>query len=88
MSNTWKNPGRVAYDTGRIKMFWEKKIAHHEKQEQSEDLRVRGSALNRLRVEWAQRLEVRRMLQSPLDVPTQSSLLPMEPVHTHDKTAA
>jgi hypothetical protein len=47
MSNTWKNPGRVAYDTGRIKMFWEKKIAHHEKQEQSEDLRVRSSALNR-----------------------------------------
>ncbi|KAL2775387.1 protein FAM240C isoform 1, partial [Daubentonia madagascariensis] len=41
-SCTLKNPGRVAYDAGGMKMFWEKKIKDHEEQLQSEDGRVRG----------------------------------------------
>ncbi|XP_069889848.1 protein FAM240C [Dipodomys merriami] len=81
MNGSLKYPGRVACDTGGIKMFWEKKIEHHEKQAQREDLRVRGSALSRLRVEWAERLAGRnKMLQRPQEGPTS--------FHIRDKTMA
>ncbi|XP_057407751.1 protein FAM240C [Balaenoptera acutorostrata] len=58
-SYTLKNPGRVSYDAGMIKMFWEKKIELHTKQLQNEDMRMRRSALDRLRSEWARKLETR-----------------------------
>ncbi|XP_040828380.1 protein FAM240C [Ochotona curzoniae] len=59
------------HDAGRIKRFWEEQIERHEQQLQREDLRVRGSALSKLRLEWTQRLESRnRMLQCPQETPT------------------
>lgn len=44
-----KHPGRVACDAEGLKAFWEKKVQLHAQQLQSEDERVRRSALDR----WA-----------------------------------
>ena len=46
-SYTLKQPGRIAYDAGVIKKFWEEKIELHTKRLQSEDMRTRRSALDR-----------------------------------------
>uniref|UniRef100_A0A0D9R094 Family with sequence similarity 240 member C n=1 Tax=Chlorocebus sabaeus TaxID=60711 RepID=A0A0D9R094_CHLSB len=87
-SLTLKNPGRVAYDSGGIKMFWEKKIEHHARHLQNEDMRVRRSALNKLRVGWAEQLEGRnKMLQGPGRCPDGVPEV-AEPLHTKDKMAA
>ncbi|XP_058389431.1 protein FAM240C [Diceros bicornis minor] len=86
---TWKPPRRVGYDAGVLKMFWEKKIELHTKQQQSEDLRIRRSALDRLRGEWALKLEKRNeMLRSSREAPPPPSLLGTESVHAPHKTAA
>ncbi|XP_030863041.1 protein FAM240C isoform X1 [Gorilla gorilla gorilla] len=87
-SLTLKNPGRVAYDSGGIKMFWEKKIEHHARHLQNEDMRVRRSALNKLRVGWAEQLEGRnKMLQGPGRCPDRVPEA-TESLHTKDKKAA
>ncbi|XP_062058738.1 protein FAM240C isoform X2 [Lepus europaeus] len=84
--STLKYPRRLVYDAGRIKMFWERKIEQHEKQLQIEDMRVRSSALNKLRLEWTQMLERRnRMLQ---EEPKWPSLLSVMPSHNQNKAAA
>ncbi|XP_055250097.1 protein FAM240C [Moschus berezovskii] len=68
--HTAKHHGRVAYDAGVLKMFWEKKIELHTKQLQKEVMRIRRSALDRLRDEWARQLERRnQMLQSSREAP-------------------
>ncbi|XP_037588137.1 protein FAM240C [Cebus imitator] len=86
-SLTLKNPGRVAYDAGGIKMFWEKKIEHHARHLQNEDMRVRRSALNKLRAGWAEQLEGRnKMLQGPRRHPGKAPAA--AEFHTKDKTAA
>ncbi|XP_076999323.1 protein FAM240C [Tamandua tetradactyla] len=65
-SHSMENPRRIAYDTRRAKMFWEKKIEHQAERLQCEELRIRRSALDRLRVVWARMLEGRnRLLQKP-----------------------
>ncbi|XP_059024943.1 protein FAM240C isoform X1 [Mustela nigripes] len=65
-SHALKHPGRVAFDAGVIKMFWEEKIKLHTRQLQSEAMRTRRSALDRLRGEWARMLEGRnKALQGP-----------------------
>ncbi|XP_040492893.1 protein FAM240C [Ursus maritimus] len=88
-SHTLKHPGRVAVDAGVIKTFWERKIQLHTEQLQSEAMRMRRSALDRLRGEWAQMLEGRtKALQGPPEVATRPSLLGTEPFHTQDTTAA
>lgn len=46
-SHALKHPGRVAFDAGVIKMFWEEKIKLHTRQLQSEAMRTRRSALDR-----------------------------------------
>ncbi|PNI12384.1 T0192812 isoform 4 [Pan troglodytes] len=87
-SLTLKNPGRVAYDSDGIKMFWEKKIEHHTRHLQNEDMRVRRSALNKLRVGWAEQLEGRnKMLQGPGRCPDRVPEA-TESLHTKDKKAA
>ncbi|XP_060157525.1 protein FAM240C [Globicephala melas] len=69
-SYTLKNPPRVSYDAGVIKMFWENKIELHTKQLQNEDMRIRRSALDRLRSEWARKLERRnQMMLSSQEAP-------------------
>uniref|UniRef100_A0AC11AIX0 Family with sequence similarity 240 member C n=1 Tax=Ovis aries TaxID=9940 RepID=A0AC11AIX0_SHEEP len=61
-----KHHGRVTYDADVLKTFWEKRIELHMEQLQKEDMRIRRSALDRLRDEWARQLERRnQMLQSP-----------------------
>ncbi|XP_040087906.1 protein FAM240C [Oryx dammah] len=71
-SYTMKYHGRVTYDADVLKMFWEKKIELHSEQLQKEDMRVRRSALDRLRNEWARQLERRnQMLQSSREAPLQ-----------------
>ncbi|XP_035920089.1 protein FAM240C [Lynx canadensis] len=88
-SYTLKQPGRIAYDAGVIKKFWEEKIELHTKQLQSEDMRTRRSALDRLRGEWARMLEGRnKMLQGPPEAPTRPCLLGPQPSHAQDTTAA
>ncbi|XP_078231774.1 protein FAM240C [Callithrix jacchus] len=75
-SLTLKNPGRVAYDAGGIKVFWEKKIEHQARHLQNEDVRVQRSALNKLHAGWAEQLEGRN--------PGKTSAA--TEVHTKDKT--
>ncbi|XP_042804656.1 protein FAM240C [Panthera leo] len=88
-SYTLKQPGRIAYDAGVIKKFWEEKIELHTKRLQSEDMRTRRSALDRLRGEWARMLEGRnKMLQGPPEAPTRPCLLGPQPSHARDTTAA
>ncbi|XP_032493595.1 uncharacterized protein LOC116756773 [Phocoena sinus] len=74
-SYTLKNPARVSYDAGVIKMFWEKKIELHTTQLQNEDMRIRRSALDRLRSEWARKLERRnQMMLSSQEAPPRPTL--------------
>ncbi|XP_045874164.1 protein FAM240C [Meles meles] len=88
-SHALKRPGRVAFDAGVIKTFWEEKIEMHTRQLQSEAMRTRRSALDRLRGEWARMLEGRnKALQGPPEVATQPSLLCTEPFPTQDTAAA
>ncbi|KAF6361001.1 hypothetical protein mRhiFer1_000156 [Rhinolophus ferrumequinum] len=83
-SHTWKLPERVAYDADVLKLFWEKKIELHAERLQSEDMRTHRSALDRLRGEWAQKLEDRhRMLQAP----PRPSMQGAKSFHTPDKMA-
>ncbi|CAK6448429.1 unnamed protein product [Pipistrellus nathusii] len=66
--------GRVASDAEELKVFWEEKIRRHARQRQREEERVRGSALDRLRGEWAQKLGLRhRALQAPQEAAPRSS---------------
>ncbi|VCX15751.1 unnamed protein product, partial [Gulo gulo] len=46
-SHALKRPGRVAFDAGVIKKFWEEKIELHTRQLQSEAIRTHRSALDR-----------------------------------------
>ncbi|XP_036134127.1 protein FAM240C [Molossus molossus] len=65
-SHAGQHLGRVASNSEELKVFWEKRIQRHTQQLQSEDERMRRSALDRLRGEWAQKLEMRhRTLQTP-----------------------
>ncbi|CAM9370419.1 unnamed protein product [Rangifer tarandus platyrhynchus] len=69
-SYTMRYHGRVTYDADVLKMFWEKKIKLHMELLQKEDMRIRGSALDRLRGEWARQLERRnQMLQTSQEAP-------------------
>ncbi|XP_060975758.1 protein FAM240C [Dama dama] len=69
-SYTMRYHGRVTYDADVLKMFWEKKIELHTELLQKEDMRIRRSALDRLRDEWARQLERRnQMLQSSREAP-------------------
>ncbi|XP_036605562.1 protein FAM240C [Trichosurus vulpecula] len=84
-----KHPKMTVHDAGGLKNFWEKKIEHHAKQVQNENSRISRSALDKLRCEWAQRLERRlKMLQQPEEGPKKSSLLPIESFPLVDKTVA
>ncbi|XP_044513485.1 protein FAM240C [Monodelphis domestica] len=88
-SYRWKNPEITVHDAGGLKNFWEKKIEHHAKKVQNEDSRISKSALDKLRCEWAQRLERRiKMLQQPEEVSKKSSLIPIESFPLIDKTVA
>ncbi|XP_072452970.1 protein FAM240C [Notamacropus eugenii] len=79
----------TVYDADGLKNFWEKKIEHHAKRVQSENSRISRSALEKLRCEWAQRLERRlKMLQQSQELPKKSSLLPIKSFHLVDKTVA
>ncbi|XP_069425534.1 protein FAM240C [Ovis canadensis] len=65
-----KHHARVTYDAHVLKTFWEKRIELHMEQLQKEDMRIRRSALERLRNEWARQLERRnQMLQSSREAP-------------------
>ncbi|XP_052494235.1 protein FAM240C [Budorcas taxicolor] len=69
-SYSTKRHRRVTYDTDVLKTFWEKKIELHMEQLQKEDMRIRRSALDRLRDDWARQLERRnQMLQSSQEAP-------------------
>ncbi|XP_077614692.1 protein FAM240C [Crocuta crocuta] len=88
-SLTRKQPRRVAYDAGVIKKFWEEKIKLHTKQLQSEDMRTRRSALDRLRSEWARMLEGRnKVLQSLPEAAMRPCLRGPESFHAGDTAAA
>ncbi|XP_060616809.2 protein FAM240B-like [Anolis sagrei] len=80
----------VVHDAHGLKNFWEEIIETHSKSKQIEDSRLTRSALNKLRREWAQRLEGRiKMLQKTSEKPkVQGSLLPIETFQPMHKTAA
>uniref|UniRef100_A0A2K5CI75 Family with sequence similarity 240 member C n=1 Tax=Aotus nancymaae TaxID=37293 RepID=A0A2K5CI75_AOTNA len=79
------NPGRVAYDAGGIKMFWEKKIEHHARHLSTHNAEI--TACPRLRARWAEQLEGRiKMLQGPGRHPGKAPAA--AEVHTEDKTVA
>ncbi|XP_066137008.1 protein FAM240C [Saccopteryx bilineata] len=78
-----KHSGWVASGAEELTVFWEKKIQVHTKQLQNEGERIRKSALDRLRGEWARKLEERhRTLQTPLESARRPSF------HTRDRTAS
>nr|XP_056704970.1 protein FAM240C [Euleptes europaea] len=74
-----KRHGVVIYDANGLKNFWEEVIEVHTKQKEVEDSRLTKSALNKLRSEWAQRLEGRtRMLQTTKKLKGQNTLLSID----------
>ncbi|XP_066473444.1 protein FAM240C [Tiliqua scincoides] len=85
-----KRPGVVVHDAHGLKNFWEEIIEIHTRQKEVEDSRITRSALNKLRHEWAQRLEGRiKMLQKTDGKPRgQTALLPIETFQPIHKTAA
>ncbi|XP_048876280.1 protein FAM240C-like [Brienomyrus brachyistius] len=46
------------HDKCSTKKFWERKIEHHCKMTTNEELRMKTSALSKLRNEWIRRLEI------------------------------
>ncbi|KAM7245626.1 hypothetical protein CapIbe_001924 [Capra ibex] len=88
-SHSMKHHGRVTYDADVLKMFWEKKIELHMEQLQKEDMRIRRSALDRLRDEWARQLERRnQMLQSSREAPPQPAPPGTSALRAGDQPAA
>ncbi|XP_076857352.1 protein FAM240C [Brachyhypopomus gauderio] len=49
----------LIHDKLFIKTFWEKRIGNHTKDIENEELRMKNSALSKLRDEWLKRLEFR-----------------------------
>ncbi|KAL4660894.1 protein FAM240A [Arapaima gigas] len=47
------------HDKCVIMHFWEQKIEHHGRMAEDEEVRMKNSALSRLRKDWASRLEKR-----------------------------
>ncbi|XP_041936990.1 protein FAM240C-like [Alosa sapidissima] len=47
------------HDKHKLKNFWEQKIENHSQMMGDEDLRMKRSALSKLREEWFQRLKIR-----------------------------
>ncbi|XP_062984650.1 protein FAM240B-like [Elgaria multicarinata webbii] len=86
----FKHRGVVVHDAHGLKNFWEEIIESQTKQKEVEDSRLTRSALNKLRHEWAQRLEGQlKMLQKTSEKPNvQTSLLPIETFQPMHKTAA
>ncbi|XP_060092397.1 protein FAM240C-like [Heteronotia binoei] len=78
----------LIYDANGLKNFWEEIIEVHTKQKEVEDSRLTKSALNKLRCEWAQRLEGRtRMLQKSSEKPEgQHTLLSVDSFQQIQKT--
>ncbi|KAG2466948.1 F240A protein, partial [Polypterus senegalus] len=55
----------LIHDKQAIKSFWERKIESHTQLAKKEEVRVKKSALKKLRNEWVERLENRtRQLQN------------------------
>ncbi|XP_035248087.1 protein FAM240C-like [Anguilla anguilla] len=46
------------HDKYRLRKFWEQKIANHGQMVGNEEIRMKRSALSKLREEWIQRLEI------------------------------
>ncbi|XP_066499339.1 protein FAM240C [Hoplias malabaricus] len=49
----------LIHDKLFIKTFWEQKISNHTQLTENEELRMKNSALSKLREEWIMRLESR-----------------------------
>ncbi|NWU84593.1 F240B protein, partial [Onychorhynchus coronatus] len=79
-----------AHDAEGLKNFWEKVIQEQTRQQEAEESRLSRSALNKLRQEWALRLERRaRQVQAhkkTRDEPV--TPLSIEALPSPDKTAA
>ncbi|XP_017324326.1 protein FAM240B [Ictalurus punctatus] len=50
----------LIHDKVFIKTFWEKRITNHSQMTEDEELRMKNSALTKLRDEWLIRLECQR----------------------------
>ncbi|XP_027526802.1 protein FAM240B-like [Neopelma chrysocephalum] len=77
-------------DAEGLKNFWEKVIQEQTKQQEAEESRLSKSALNKLRQEWALRLE-RRTRQVQAHTKTrgeQTTPLSIEALPSPDKTVA
>ncbi|NWZ31636.1 F240B protein, partial [Asarcornis scutulata] len=77
-------------DAEGLKNFWEKVIQEHTRQREGEELRLRKSALNKLRHEWTERLEGRaKQVQAHMKKQKeQMTLLSIEALPSPDKTVA
>ncbi|XP_027302825.1 protein FAM240C-like [Anas acuta] len=78
------------HDAEGLKNFWEKVIQEHTRQREGEELRLRKSALNKLRHEWTERLEGRaKQVQAHMKKQKeQMTLLSIEALPSPDKTVA
>ncbi|XP_019410992.1 PREDICTED: uncharacterized protein LOC109323771 [Crocodylus porosus] len=87
---SFKHHKIIVHDAAGLKNFWENIIEKHAKQQEGEETRLNRSALNKLRHEWAQRLEGRiKMLQNTGGEQKEGmGLLSFETFHPTHKTAA
>ncbi|KAM9167229.1 protein FAM240B-like [Mergus octosetaceus] len=78
------------HDAEGLKNFWEKVIQEQTRQREGEELRLRKSALNKLRHEWTERLEGRaKQVQAHMKKQKeQMTLLSIEALPSPDKTVA
>ncbi|NWS21241.1 F240A protein, partial [Pachyramphus minor] len=78
------------HDAEGLKNFWEKVIQEQTKQQEAEESRLSKSALNKLRQEWALRLEKReRQVQAHRKTQDkQVTPLSIEALPSPDKTVA
>ncbi|XP_035166890.1 protein FAM240B-like [Oxyura jamaicensis] len=78
------------HDAEGLKNFWEKVIQEQTRQREGEELRLRKSALNKLRHEWTERLEGRaKLVQAHMKKQKeQMTLLSIEALSSPDKTVA
>ncbi|NWU11563.1 F240B protein, partial [Cephalopterus ornatus] len=78
------------HDAEGLKNFWENVIREQTKLQEAEESRLSKSALNKLRQEWALRLERRaRQVQAHMKTrDEQVTPLSIEALHSPDKTVA
>ncbi|KAM9367559.1 protein FAM240B-like [Phaethornis superciliosus] len=86
----FRHHNMCSHDAESLKNFWEKIIQEQTKQRESEESRLRKSALNKLRQEWTLQLEgrARQVQEHTKTQKEQMMLTSIETLSSTDKTVA